>query len=292
MPIVSFCSTNYNTAPVTRRALESVARGAEGLDYEIVVVDNQSSDGSYEEIASFEASGPVRVTRLRCSRGIGRQRAFEESRGEIVVTFDLDTLYNETWARLLRWVLANRPPYALSAVLSQFYPRSALERIGGWRDFQYWEDIDLWVRLAEHGLYRTYPAVCGENMKRVPGTNAVEKVRRLHARVRDKVAIADWIPFTLYWQGYLSLLRRTGRPRHAYFLGVMIAAYVAGRAKRGRLCQNGYDPTRLTRPDIPVDLGLVDRGELVRTDSPYHTTEGCRAALARGDLGFLPGTYD
>lgn len=292
MPRVSFCSTNYNTAPVTRRALESVAHGAEGIDYEIVVVDNHSSDGSYEDLTSFSASGPVRVTQLRCSRGIGRQRAFEQSRGEFVVTFDLDTVYNETWSRLLRWVLANRPPYALSATLSQFYPRSALERVGGWRDFQYWEDIDLWVRLAEHGLYRTYPAVCGENLKRVPGTNAFEKVLRLHARVRDKVAIAEWIPFELYWQGYLSLLRSEGRPRHAYFLGVMIAAYVAGRAKRRRLCRDGYDPARLMKPSIPIDLGLVERESLLRTDSPYNTTEGCRAALARGDLGFLPGTYD
>ena len=289
MPRISLCSTNYNTYPITRRSLESVLASIDGLDCEVVVVDNFSDDGSYEALMSHPKSVPILLERRRCSRGMGRQRAYQMSRGDYIVTFDLDTIYNDRWARLLRWVIANEIPFGLSAVFSQFYPRPALRQVGGWRDFQYWEDVDLWVRLAARGLYRTYPVVCGDNLKRLIAGNALSKWARLYARYRDKIAIADWIPFRLYWEAYLALLRN---PRNLYYLSIFFPGYLAGRYKRSRLCTDPYDPSVLLSPSLPIDCGLVRNEELILATSPYDTTLGCREALARGDFGFLPGTYD
>ena len=292
MTQISFCSTNYNTSDVTRESLESVLGHAQGIEHEVVIVDNFSDDGSYEALKSFAPSVPLILEQHRCTRGRGRQIAFARSRGEYVVTFDLDTVYNEDWGRLLRWVLDTRIPFGLSAQFSQFYPREALAQVGGWRDLQYWEDVDLWARLAAIGRYRTYPVICGENRKRVPGRTPVAKALRLYARARDKIALADWIPFRLYFQGYLALLRSSQRSRTAYPLGVLLPAYVAGRRKRGRLYPEGKGPSVLADPRLFLDVRLVPSERLVPLTTEYDTLAGCEGALERGDLGFLPGTYD
>ncbi len=292
VPLVSLCSTNFNTQPITMRSVESILARIGKVDWEMVVVDNFSTDGSYETLRSLSDSFPLFLERYHCTRGAGRQRAFEHSRGEYVVTFDLDTIYNDNWAKLLRWVLANRIDFGLSAAYSQFYPRAALLRVGGWRDLQYWEDVDLWTRLAGRGLYKTYPVICGENLKRVAGRNRIEKVTRLYSRCRDKVATTPHIPFSLYWQGYLAFITTKQRIRSWYYLGVFLPAYVVGKRKRSRLQRGGHDSAVLLDPGLVIDLSFVPREELAPVVSPYDTLDGCRSSLGRGDLGFLPGTYD
>jgi glycosyltransferase involved in cell wall biosynthesis len=269
--------------------MDSVIRQAAGLDFEVVVVDNFSEDGSYQALAAYASSVPMQLVRRQCSRGVGREIAFELSRGDYVVTFDLDTVYNADWGRLLRWAIGNRIEFGLSSAYSQVHPRSALKAVGGWRDFQYWEDVDLWVRLANKGLYRTYPMISGDNRKRVPGRGRPEKTTRLYARIRDKVAVADWIPFRLYAGAYLVLLRQ---PRYLYHLGVFLPAYLAGRAKRWRMCRDDYDTSTLRDPAVEIDCHIVPRDDLIPARTPYVTAEGCQEALARGDVRFLPGTYD
>ena len=289
MPLLSLCATNYRTHPVTGRSLDSIVSQVSNLDCEIVVVDNFSEDGSYETLTSYRAPVPIRVVQMRCSRGVGRQLAFRMSRGEYVVTFDLDTVYNRNWGKLLRALIERPVPFAVTTVYSQFYPRRVLEAVGGWRSFQYWEDVDLWIRLAARGVYRTYPMITGENLKRTPGRDRVEKILRLYARCRDKVAVADWIPFRLYAGGYLSLLRR---PRLFYHFSIFLLGYAAGRIKRYRLCGSDYDTGLVRNKSLEVDCGIVPRKELASSTSPYNTTEGCEEALRRGVVGFLPGTYD
>lgn len=286
---LSLCATNYNSSPITANSIDSVKHLTRDFDREIVVVDNFSRDGSFEVLKSHSVKCPVRVIRQHSSRGEGREIAFENSRGRYVVTFDLDTIYNQDWARLIHWAMDSRISYGLSAVYSQIYPRDVLAKVGGWRDFQYWEDVDLWIRLANLGLYHTYPVVCGENFKRVAGSGPVEKALRLYAKSRDKVAISDWIPLSLYIRGYSSMRWRGQNVRQ---VGVFIPAFLAGRIKRKRLCGRSYDTSLVRNPGINIDIGLVPTSELLDTESLYNTSEGCRLALERGDLGFLPGAYD
>jgi len=46
----SICTTTFNNAKRIRTCLESIIQAFDGLDFEIVVVDNYSTDGSYEII--------------------------------------------------------------------------------------------------------------------------------------------------------------------------------------------------------------------------------------------------
>ena len=48
---VSIIIVNYNTLKVTEACINSVFEKTQGLDYEVILVDNASTDGSKEHFA-------------------------------------------------------------------------------------------------------------------------------------------------------------------------------------------------------------------------------------------------
>jgi glycosyltransferase involved in cell wall biosynthesis len=77
---------------VLHREIEAVTRQS-GLEIEVIVVDDGSTDGSWNEIAKL-ARSDRRVRGIRFRRNFGKAAAldagFAEVRGEIVVTLDAD----------------------------------------------------------------------------------------------------------------------------------------------------------------------------------------------------------
>ena len=71
----------------------SEVAAAEGYDLDVVLVDDGSTDGSWDEIRRLAAADP-RVTGLRFRRNFGKAAAlsagFAQSRGELVMTLDSD----------------------------------------------------------------------------------------------------------------------------------------------------------------------------------------------------------
>jgi glycosyltransferase involved in cell wall biosynthesis len=67
--------------------------GAMGLRYEVILVDDGSSDGSWAEIATASAADP-RVKGIRFGRNYGKSPALNEgfiaAQGEVVITMDAD----------------------------------------------------------------------------------------------------------------------------------------------------------------------------------------------------------
>ena len=47
---VSIIIVSYNTKELTKRTIQSVFDKTEGIEYEIIVIDNASKDGSVEEL--------------------------------------------------------------------------------------------------------------------------------------------------------------------------------------------------------------------------------------------------
>jgi GT2 family glycosyltransferase len=89
-PDVSIVIVSFNTRSVLRECLESVARESSGLEVEIVIVDNNSSDGSPEMIA---ADFPhVRLVRSDVNLGFGaaNNAALEGCRGRYIVLLNSD----------------------------------------------------------------------------------------------------------------------------------------------------------------------------------------------------------
>jgi GT2 family glycosyltransferase len=89
-PDVSIVIVSFNTRSVLRECLESVARESSGLEVEIVIVDNNSSDGSPAMIA---ADFPhVRLVRSDVNLGFGaaNNAALEGCRGRYIVLLNSD----------------------------------------------------------------------------------------------------------------------------------------------------------------------------------------------------------
>ena len=78
--------------PELRSRIDSVM-ASEGLSYEIIFIDDGSTDGSWDVIADFAKSDP-RIHGIRFRRNYGKSAAlycgFDRAQGDIVVTMDAD----------------------------------------------------------------------------------------------------------------------------------------------------------------------------------------------------------
>jgi glycosyltransferase involved in cell wall biosynthesis len=159
--------TCFNEAGSVRDSLNSLL-GQLDDDYEVVVVDNFSTDGTMEKLREFE-SARVRAIQRRCSRGLGRQIAFENSTGDYVIAnMDLDDVF----LPVVRETVGGYHEKADGKLLAVFNsssgrevadgwaqnmtigPRTLLSSIGGWRDLNIYEDWDVWSRAGKVGAYR------------------------------------------------------------------------------------------------------------------------------------------
>jgi glycosyltransferase involved in cell wall biosynthesis len=180
-PSVSFLITNLNGARRLERTLprllESVGPAVFREEYELQVVDAGSTDDSLAVIDRFARTyGNTDVQTEVCSRGRGRQLAFERSHGAHLAVLDSDTFVRPYYGSFLRGYLsvAEQRPEAVVAyeemdgvhanLTCSFFPRATLEEVGGWRDLWGAEDIDLWVRLVRAGKLRFLPVCLAEDL--------------------------------------------------------------------------------------------------------------------------------
>jgi N-acetylglucosaminyl-diphospho-decaprenol L-rhamnosyltransferase len=89
---VSVIVVSYNTRELTIACLDSLRAQTDGLDYEVIVVDNASEDGSADAIAARQ--GDVRLLALDTNLGFARANnlAAEKSHGEFLLLLNPDTV--------------------------------------------------------------------------------------------------------------------------------------------------------------------------------------------------------
>ena len=286
----SICMTNYNTEDVLERSLDSIISKINSQEFEIVVVDAKSKDNSLQILNKYAQNyGNMKIISKKCLRGRGRQIAFENAKGDIIITADCDTIYNDSWIQLIRTYEQNNFNFALSAWFTQIYPRDLLEQVGGWNNLQYWEDVELWSRLAKIEKYKTYPIVCGENLKRVVSTNFFEKTYRRYRRVHDKVLIAKHIPISLWILTYWKIYMHNGGSvsdigRFGYQTAILFSAEIITRFRK--LFYEYGDMRYLNDFDTTViNLGIA---EMQIGKGKYITKEGCIDAYKKGDYSYIP----
>ncbi len=207
IPKISLCCTMYNNRWTIENCLFSLMEAVEGHNYEVIVIDNYSTDGSYEFIKDKFSNFPIKVFRYKCSRGMGRTLAAEKSTGDFIITIDLDTQYDSL---ILRTVLSGylKSKYAGKKCLSwpsmhfspysegmEIYPREILLNSGGWRDLNRAEDNDLLARLHSDNLIITLP-IEGAKNERIEAPTA-----HLEVLFREK----------RYAKGYLNQFNRLFR---------------------------------------------------------------------------------
>ncbi len=106
---VSVIMVSYNTRDMLREALHSLVEHATGVEYEVIVVDNASEDGSVEMLRTEFPD--VKVMQSGGNLGFGRANnlGFEVARGKYLFLLNTDTLLLGNAVALLRDHLDNHP---------------------------------------------------------------------------------------------------------------------------------------------------------------------------------------
>jgi len=194
----SICITHYNNGPTVSASLQSIISQIDHT-YEIVVVDNMSDDGSEVVLREFASEGKIKLIVERCSRGVGRQIAFENATGEyIIANLDMDDTFKQELPEFLKFyhdkcegklllATADKERWSQNITLG---PRSLIADLGGWRDLQWGEDWDLWRRAGRRGAYRwtTFSLAQGINLHE-ERRRARVKLRQRYARYRDMLRL-------------------------------------------------------------------------------------------------------
>ena len=191
----SVCITTRNNIATIENSLRSIV-GQLDRNFEVIVVDSKSDDGSAEVLRRFEKEGRIRLIELKCSRGRGRQVALEASKGEVIISnLDTDEVYSPSLSSLLGTYDALGHGGVLLAISSSskeererqnitIGTRELLQEIGGWRDVNYGEDWDLWRRAAERGRFSivVFSLVTGADPSPEKTSKTLRKLRLRYTR--------------------------------------------------------------------------------------------------------------
>lgn len=210
-PLISIVTPCHNAVEFVGETIESVLAQTDS-NRELIVVDDGSTDGSWEVISSY--AGRITPVRLRDNRGAShaRNRGAELARGEYLMFLDADdVLAPGTLACLLaaisgrtdsiavcRWKRLRRSgegwfPAPADVPLPRpdadplgewledrwvppcavLWEREVYDRVGGWDEaLSYNDDGDLMMRAFLHGA-RIIVAECGESYYRFHGGERV-----------------------------------------------------------------------------------------------------------------------
>lgn len=109
---VSIIIVNYNTLQLTRNCINSVFDKTKGLEFEVILVDNASSDGSKEYFEKDE-----RIKYIYNSKNVGFGRAnnlgYKYAKGDYIFLLNSDTLLLNNAIYELISFMNNRPEVAI-----------------------------------------------------------------------------------------------------------------------------------------------------------------------------------
>lgn len=103
---VSIIIVNYNTASVTLNCINSVFEKTEGIDFEVILIDNASTDGSKEV---FEADARIKYIYNKQNLGFGQanNKGISIAKGRNILFLNPDTLLLNNAVKILSDYLDN-----------------------------------------------------------------------------------------------------------------------------------------------------------------------------------------
>jgi len=205
---------------------------------ELIVCDSKSRDGTPQLITKYHNRfRNLRIISKKCTRGEGRQIAFENSTGRYIIAIDLDVIYNDAWREFIVWHRRHQPDFAVQTRGCGIYPREAIEQIGGWKKLNHSEDLDIWIKLAVKGKMRFSDLVTGYNLAYLHTPqglpNKIEQFTRTLIWLRDLLSLKrTTFRQVLFGSGFLWI------KIPAIFLGKVLSFSVRGIVSTQEHCRS------------------------------------------------------
>lgn len=91
---ISIILVSFNTRAVTLNCLESIFLHTKDLRFEVIVVDNASSDGSVAALRRYRLKHPIRILSLKHNLGFGggNNRGAQIAKGKYLLFLNTDTI--------------------------------------------------------------------------------------------------------------------------------------------------------------------------------------------------------
>lgn len=132
-PRVSIVIPTYNRCDMLREAVLSVLRQGPAISYEIVVIDNASTDDTGGVLAALAAGATVPLRSLREAEpgdAHARNRGVEESAGEWIAFLDDDEIADSDWLSHLTRAAAECGAAVVGGAVKLDLPPARRERLG------------------------------------------------------------------------------------------------------------------------------------------------------------------
>jgi GT2 family glycosyltransferase/ubiquinone/menaquinone biosynthesis C-methylase UbiE/glycosyltransferase involved in cell wall biosynthesis len=146
VPRASIIVITYNKLPFTRLCLESILRNTGYLNYEVIVADNKSTDGTQEYLQEMAGRCPNVSIILNPNNGgfaKANNQGIAKSTGEWIVLLNNDTIVPPGWlSRLVRHL--NNPSIGLVGPLTNFVGNEAKVEA----DYQTWAQMEEFSRRS------------------------------------------------------------------------------------------------------------------------------------------------
>ncbi len=128
-PLVSVLIPAYNEESTIRMCVESVL-SSDYPSFEVIVIDDGSTDRTAERIRDYVASGKIRyIWKPNGGKASALNRGIQEAQGEIIVYTDADSLFRpDTLQKLVRWFVSPRID-AVCGNDTPIHPTSALQKL-------------------------------------------------------------------------------------------------------------------------------------------------------------------
>ena len=134
---ISVIVTNYNYSKLIRRCIRSLLnQNIDHKNYEIIIVDDCSTDNSVEVIESFSNFSNIKLIKNTKNLGVGAssQVGLENARGKFFIRVDSDDFVQPPFLYMLYNFLKFNPNYI--AVSCDYFETSNDEKILGIKSFQ------------------------------------------------------------------------------------------------------------------------------------------------------------
>jgi len=203
---ISVIICTFNRSRLLKKSLESLGNQSINVkEFEIIVVDNESYDGSLEILKKYENEKKIKLVIRRSSRGLGRNIAVKHSSGKYIISqIDMDdvfepklkeliTIYHEYFEGFM--LLVSGVPGVMIA------PKRLIEEVGGYRDLSRLEDKDLYSRAAQQGRFKflkSFKIVACSIKPTKPTQRLLSKIKNEYVNIRESFRIDYGLSHLLY----------------------------------------------------------------------------------------------